>query len=224
MGCKLLKIMENWVIVLMFTFGVTSTVSAEEKNYYAKEGFYVGVMCPYNTVSGDFNGETALVAPDEIVIVPKVKSNYGWGVLLGRRSSRSALELSYLKSTHDGIFLGYKCKVNYNMVNVDFKSFFSADKPIQPYLLFGLCFPRLVVKDGSVDYFLNVGNATFKGIGLNIGGGLSYYLNPKASISLGVIYRWINYSSVESVGGGGSIEDGLKGNSLNFSATITFIF
>jgi len=123
------------------------------------------------------------------------------GILVGGRFSKIAFELSYLSSTHDVTFLGAKGEADYNMVNLGFKYFFSADKRFQPNLLFGLCVPRLVVKDGSSDGTVG-GDATFNGFGLNIGSGIAYYFNPRVSISGGVIYRWISYGSAEGVSGG----------------------
>lgn len=225
MRFNLLKIMGIWVVISMSMLGMAFTVSAEEKKYYAKKGFYVGVTVPYNTIGGDFDGETALIAPGEVILVPKVESNYGWGILIGGRGPSSAIELSYLRSTHDVTWLGAKGEADYNMVNLDFKGFFLADKPTQPYLLLGLCFPWLVVKDASADVYGDVGDATFKGIGLNLGGGLAYYLHPKVSISGGVIYRWISYGSAEGVSGTDrDMEDRLGGSGLNFNVMTTFTF
>jgi hypothetical protein len=221
------KVVKCWVIVLIFIFYFFTgsiVLAEEERVYYAKNGFYMGVTTPYNTINGDFDGETILVASDEIVLVPEIENNYGWGILIGGRDKNGAVELSYLRSTHDASFLGAEGEAVYNMINLDLKGYFLADKPVQPYLLMGLCIPWLVVEDASATAY-EVGDVTFKGIGLNLGAGLAYYFHPRVSINGGVTYRWITYTSAEGVSGKNrSIEDELSGNGLSFNVGMAFTF
>lgn len=202
-----------WVVVVVSTLSISTGVLAQDTSY-AKEGLYVGPTLPYNTISGDFDGNTLLASTTEIIAVPKVESGFGFGALLGVRFKKGALELSYLRSEHDATWLGGKGTVAYNIVDIDFKIYPSVDSPIQPYLLLGMGFPWLVVHDGSASGTA-VGDATLTGIGLNIGGGLSYYLHPTICVNGGVIYRWINYSTAKVVMGvSREIEGGLGGSGL----------
>ena len=211
------------VCILFFTFGIASSVTAQE-NYYAKDGLYIGFNIPFNNIGGDFNGDTFLTDGFQVILIPEVESSSGLGISVGGRFSELAFELNYLSSTHDATFLGAKGEADYNMVNLDFKYYYSADKRFQPNLLFGLCVPWLVVKDGSSDG-VDVGDATFQGFGLNIGGGIAYYINPRVSISGGVIYRWISYHSAEGVSGGSQqLDDNLDGSGIDFNVGITYTF
>lgn len=216
--------------VLFFVFGISFYVqAAERKKYYAKEGAaYIEVIRPFNTIEGDFDGETILVGPDEIILVPKVEENNGgWGVLFGGRlnGEKVAIEFSYLRSNHNISFLGAKGEANYYLVNVDVKRYFLVNTPMQPYLVIGwIPYGRLKVKDGS-STSTSVGDARFaiNSTGLNFGGGLTFYFNPKVSLSGGVIYRWISYRAVEGVREiERGIKGGLDGSGLNYVAGIAF--
>lgn len=178
---------------------IASAVLAEEK-HYAQEGHYIGIAIPYNTVGGDFDGETLLTLQDSdtIAVLPKIESNYGYGILLGVREARTALEFSYLWSNHKGTFQGVESEVEYYLFNIDGKYYFLSDKPIQPYLLGGMTCHRLVVKNGKTtcDISCQTGgnyanDAVWQGVGLNLGSGIAFYLHPRWSLSGGIIYRWI---------------------------------
>lgn len=210
------------VCILFFTFGIASSVTAQE-NYYAKDGFYIGFNIPFNNIGGDFNGDTFLDAGSQVILIPKVESSSGLGISVGVKFSELAYELNYLSSTHDVTFLGVPGEADYNMVNLDIKYYYSADKRFRPNLLFGFCVPWLVVKDGSTDG-VDVGDATFHGLGLNIGGGISYYINPRVSISGGVIFRWISYGSAGASGRSRRLEDNLDGSGIDFNVGITYTF
>ncbi len=206
----------------MMTLGTVQLVFAQEL-YYAKTGFYVGLSLPYNNISGDFNGDTVLVGPSDIIIVPKIEDDYGFGILLGVTSGQGAGELSYLRTTHDASFLGGKGEVEYNMVNIDGKYYFLAHARVQPYLLLGLSFPWLIIKDGSASSSA-VGDATFTGIGFNLGTGIAYYLHPRVSINAGINYKPLWYTRAEGVVGEGKLEDAIDGSGFNFNVGMTYIF
>lgn len=215
-------------VLLIFMFGVTFRVSAEEK-FYAKEGFYMGITLPYNTIGGDFEGNSMLIGPDEIILVPKVEGDFGWGIALGGRGKKWAGELSYLRSTHNVTWLGAQGEAVYNLVTLDFKRYFLVDKSVQPYILLGwIPSAWLTVKDGSADVFGRVGDATFIEIfsaGLDLGGGLAFYLHPRVAINTGILYRLVYFATAEGViGEPGDIEDSLNASGLSYNVGLTFTF
>lgn len=226
------KILGIWGLVLILLFGMGSAgmgsaVSAEEK-YYAKQGTYIGLTLPYNAINGNFDGESFLSRQSEIILVPKVESSFGWGILLGGRRQKWAGELSYLRSTHDVTWLGAKGEATYNIVSLDFKRYFLVDGPVQPYFLLGwIPYASFVVKDGSASSSGDVGDATFTALltGLNLGGGLAFYLHPRVSLNGGIIYRLILFGDAEGVEGvTAPIEDPLSGSGLNLNVGIAFTF
>lgn len=214
-----LKIM----LLLLFVFLSNRSVFAEER-FRAEEGFFVGIGLSYNTIHGDFDGESILVAPGEAFIVPSVENDYGPVFTLGWRSDQGAFELSYLHSTHDITWLGAKGEAEFSMINLDGKFFFLRNQKLQPFFLFGIGLPWLKVKDGSTD-LVSIDDATFNGLGLNIGTGFQYFVYPKVAITPGVTYRWITYSSVSGAGGDNvPIAEDLDGSGLYYNVGLVFIF
>jgi hypothetical protein len=197
--------------------------------FYAKQGFYLGVTGNYNTIGGDFDGKTVEGSFNEVVAVPKVDDALGVGIVLGYRAQKGAIELSYVRSQHDTTFLGYPLgDATYNTINVDGKYFFNSDQPLQPFLLLGMCFPWLKVKNSSVsseDFeTLQSGDATFYGIGLNLGTGIAYYLNPRVAITGGITYRLNAYTGISGEVTSGKLDENLFGGGANINFGITYTF
>lgn len=215
------KIASFCVALLIMFWGSLIDVSA--KTFHAKEGVYVGAIAAYNAVDGDFDGDLVLVSFDQILAVPKVSSALGWGITLGYRSDNYALELGYLKSEHDATWAGLQSDVDYTMWNLDYKYFFS-EKRTQPFFLVGLALPKLVLKDGSVDSFGNVSDASFNGIGINLGIGLAHYLTEKLSLNGTAIYRLMSYGSASGAAGSQTLVDALGGSALNFNVGVMYTF
>lgn len=214
-------------LTFVTSFGVSAQDRLGEEQPYARQGTYVAIFAPYNSIGGDFDGQTVLTAPTEMLLVPEVEDDYGWGISVGGRGRKWAGELSYLRSKHDFTWLGAKGEAVYNQVSFDFRRYFSVDKQLQPYFLIGwIPYAWLVEKDGSASA-TEVGDATFiaAATGLNVGGGLAFYLNPKISLHGGIIYRWISFGRAEGVEGvSREIEDSLNGSGVNYEIGITFTF
>jgi hypothetical protein len=196
---------------------------------YAKQGIYFGLTGNYNTVGNDFDGKTVEGSYDEVVAVPKIDNAYGFGVVLGSRKQNGAVELSYVRSQHDSTFSGYSLgDVTYNTINLDGKYYFLSNKPVQPFILFGICFPWLKVENSSVsteDYeTLESGDATFYGIGLNLGTGIAYYLNPRIAITGGITYRFNVYTGLSGEQTSGDLDESLFGGGANINFGITYTF
>lgn len=80
---------------------------------FAKQGFYLGLAIPYNTIGGDFDGESFILRGHDIFIVegiiiqPEIDGALGFGILLGCGFTPAwALELDFLTSSHDAEWLG----------------------------------------------------------------------------------------------------------------------
>lgn len=224
------KVIGFLAVVLVFTFGMLFAVPTEAKllfgpNLYIKEGFYLGGMVLYHTIGGDFDGETMLTISDEVFYVPKVEGNYGWGIVVGLRDPRFEAGLGFFGSTHDVSFFETEGEADYLHLDLNVKpNFLIADRPIQPYLLLGVGIGSLYVKDGSATTN-DIGDASFRGIGLNVGGGIGYYFHPKVSISGGVLYRLMVYTSVTGVTETPrDLADRLGGSGVNFNIGIAYTF
>lgn len=214
-------------LMLGTSFGVSAQEGLTGPQPFAKQGTYLAITGAYNEIGGDFDGQTVLSAPTEIVLVPEVQGDWGWGISFGGRGQKWAGELTYLRSKHDITFLGAKGEAVYNQVSLDFKRYFLVEKRLQPYLLFGwIPYAWLVEKDGSASA-TDVGDATFLCVatGLNLGGGLAFYVHPNVSLHGGVIYRWISFGDAKGVEGVvRDIEESLDGSGVNYQIGITLTF
>jgi hypothetical protein len=186
----------------LFLLLLPSLAFAQEQQRFAKEGGYAGVSGLLNfTFDGEtFDGASVYreVDGDEIVILPRLdKQNMIRGIL-GYRGAKGAFELSYERTRHNGTFLDLSGKATFQAVNVDGRLFFATRHRIQPHVLVGASVPWFTVKDGG---FLepNVGDARFRGFGVNSEAGLTFYLQPQVGISAGYAYRVMWFDRVTGV-------------------------
>jgi opacity protein-like surface antigen len=208
-------------IAVLYGFLISAPASA----VLANEGFYLGLGIPYNTIGGDFDGESVFVGASDLIIVPEIDGALGFGILGGYQANNGlAFELSYLASSHDAKWLGASGDVDYSVVNLDFKYNFSTDRPTQPYLLLGLGLHEVVVVDGSVSVSGQIGDATYTGTGFNIGAGVDQYVNPNVSIGLGLTYRIVEYDEAEGVVGKGKLDDSLNGDGFGLVLDAAYHF
>jgi opacity protein-like surface antigen len=120
-------------------------------------------------------------------------------------------------------------EAEFSTLNLDLKYFIANEQQIQPYLLVGIAYSRLTVKDFSLGYDdfgdLIGGDANFNGFGYNLGGGLAIYLNPRVAISGGLIYRVLEYNTAEGASGRTrEFQEPISAGGLNFNAGIILTF
>jgi opacity protein-like surface antigen len=198
--------------------GITSEV-------FAKQGFYLGLAIPYNTIGGDFDGETAFAGASDVIIVPKIDGAFGYGILAGYEANNGlAFELSYQGSKHNAKWMGGTGKVDYSVINLDLKYNFDASESTQPYVLVGINIDTLVVKDGSSTFSGQIGDATYTGAGFNLGAGVNQYVNPNVSIGLGLTYRLVAYDQAEGVVGKGKLDSSLNGDGFGLLLDAAYHF
>jgi hypothetical protein len=148
-------------------------------------------VVPDFTLDGvTFDGETLYkeVGGEELIILPRLDTKQMIRGILGYRGRQAALEISYDRTRHDGTFMDLPVEATFQAVNVDGRFFFLTGGRFQPHVLVGGMFPWLTVKDGS---FLNsdVGDARFRGYGVNSEAGVTLYPHPRLGLSVGYGYR-----------------------------------
>jgi opacity protein-like surface antigen len=214
--------------VMFFVLGMCTIAHAEDAQT-PKNGFYVGANLIYNTLGGDFDGDSVLTSDTEAIVVPKVDNGTGWGIVLGVRQRDVSFELGYQQSTSDASLQGVAptTEATLHILDLDLKKHFNTTEKVQPYLLFGINIPWLVAKDCAVAYdngVYDVSDATFYGYGLNVGGGVSYYVNPQLAVNMGVKYRWSQFASAEGVDQSGSLEECLDGSGFGLNLGVSYTF
>jgi opacity protein-like surface antigen len=191
----------NWcataVLALLSVCALPGAAWAQEQGGFAKVGGYVGgSFAPAFSLDGEtFNGLTVYqeVNGDEIALLPKLDKQKMFRGVLGYRYERAALELSYERTTHNGVFAEIGTgEATFQQLNVDTRFFFLTRGRIQPYILAGAGFPWLTIVDGSFlldDLDAGVGDGRFKGYALNTEVGVTVYAHPQVGIVLGYEYR-----------------------------------
>jgi hypothetical protein len=195
------------VVVLML--GVTDVASAQTGGArgYAYEGTYIAIAPQLNaTLDGiTFDGETLYreIGGTEVSILPKLDRRNTWRGIVGFRSEPMALEFSYERRPHKGMFLDEPFDATFQVVNVDARFFFNTKRRIQPHAVVGIAFPWLTIKGGSFDDFESptpeVGDARWRGTGLNTELGITAFVTPRAGVSIGYAYRPIWFTTERGV-------------------------
>ena len=126
----------------------------QEQQGFAKIGGYTGgSFVPAFTLDGQtFDGLTYYqeVDGDEIALLPKLDRQMMFKGILGYRYEKAAFEFSYQRTSHNGTFgEGGTGEATFQQLNVDARLFFRSHARVQPYVLAGVGFPWLTIKDGS---------------------------------------------------------------------------
>ena len=165
---------------------------SQEQSGWAKQGGYVAVSgfmdFAFDGVTFDGQSYYRQENGDEIMILPRLNSRNLMRGILGARFEKAALELSYDRTTHDGAFLEGAGEAVFQSVNIDGRFFFLTNGRVQPHVVVGGAIPWLTIRDGG---FLDdqVGDATFRGYGVNSEAGVTVYPHRQIGIGVGYSYR-----------------------------------
>lgn len=191
------------LIVPAFVLAAAAPAAAQiQRPGFAKEGGFVGVtFMPAFTFDGEtFDGQTVYkeVDGEELVFLPRLDEKPLLRAILGYRARKASLEISYDRTQHGGTFDIFPLDSTYQAINVDGRFFFATANRVQPHVLVGGSFPWFNVKEGG---FLDpdVGDARFRGYGLNTEAGVTIYPSPQLGIGVGYSYRMIWFDRVTGV-------------------------
>ena len=189
-------------VCLLLVIMATPAWSQPAAPSFNKTGGYAAVsFLPDFKFDGvTFDGESIYkeIDGDEITILPRLNSRPMVRAALGYRGRVAAIEFSYDRTHHDGVFLGETGDAVFQAVNVDGRYFFLPGLRVQPYIAVGGTMPFFNVKKGS---FLNdaVADARFKGYGASAEGGITVYPHRQLGISVGYNYRVLSFDQVSGV-------------------------
>lgn len=185
---------------------VPAAAWSQEQGFAKVGGYAGGSFSPAFTLDGNtFDGFTVYreVDGDEIALLPKLDTQKMFRGILGYRYERAAIELSYERTSHSGVFgeviVG---DATFQQLNLDGRLFFLTRARIQPYILAGAGFPWLTIKDGSFlmdEPDAGLGNGRFKGYAVNTEVGVTVYPHPQLGIVLGYEYRPIWFDSATGI-------------------------
>jgi len=210
-----------------FTLNVILPDRDDSCTYCNAGGYYVRFNLVNNGVGGEFDGKSILYSSDEIFLLPRIENSYGFGIAFGVGFYAGKFEIGYVRSEHNISFLNAQGKSNFNMINIDFNFYVMPKSLIKPYIMFGLCGPWFVVKDGSATIGINprVGDESFSGIGYNIGSGLELFVHDNLMIDAQIVFHRIRYGGVTGVRNEDTTYDeGLNGSGTSINIGFSFYF
>jgi len=194
--------MIRFVAVALLVLAFASPAWSQADSGFAKEGGFAAVsFLPGFTFDGvTFDGQTIYKQEDgdEFAILPRLDTRNLIRLTLGYRYRRASIELSYERTRHTGTFLDAPSQATFQAVNLDGRLFFLTRSRVQPHLLLGASLPFFKVTDGSV-LDPDVGDATFKGYGVNSEAGVTMYAHRRFGVSVGYNYRFLWFDRMTGV-------------------------
>jgi hypothetical protein len=191
------------VLLCLLVIAVGEPAAGQERTVgFAREGIYVGIAPQVDaTLDGvSFDGLTLYerIGGTEVAILPKLDEQTTIRALVGFRARPLALEFSFERARHGGTFDDIPVTSVLTAFNVDSRFFFRTTQRVQPHLVLGISIPLLRVEDGSFDDPL-LGDARWRGTGLNTEVGVTVLATPRLGLSVGYVYRPIWFTTVRGV-------------------------
>jgi len=183
-----------------------ASLTAAEENKYSKNGFFIGISGYNLAPRGDLNESLVLWHFEKAFYVPKMKQATGFGLGFGFIKPSAIWDIVFLRSSHETDLEGTASQTIFYSVEATGRALLFKKSPIQPNLLFGISIPWLQVRKGAQLADVT-SNATYYGMGLNLGAGLTIHLLPRLFISGGVVYRYLGFLYVSGEGKGRDIND-----------------
>jgi len=173
----------------------------------APKTFFIEFISHYASFGkSDLDGLKVLGNAEQVFYIPKIASNLGFGLSFGSKSKSGMWVVSYLQSTHEAAFQGRTSAAISRMVELNSRTFLLKKAALGPYILLGLNFPWLTVKNNS-GKGETIYDSTYLGVGVNAGAGLLLPLQPRLFLCCSVIYRFIGYLYAAGPGRGIDVTD-----------------
>jgi hypothetical protein len=169
-------------------------------------GFFLSLSGQQLDLQGDLGGELTLWHFEKAFFVPRLNKDFGLGLGVGFRSESGLWEFNVLYSNQRALWSGTESRASIYVLEINGWGFPWKHSVLQGYYLLGLCFPFLIVRDGS-RMASSIFDAAYTGLGVNVGAGLILNLGHRLFISGGVKYRFIGFFYVNGGGKGRDIQD-----------------
>lgn len=206
--------------------------SSTKGKFRAQEGITIGYMMPYNCFGEDFNGKKYLEGSDALILLPKIKSNIGYGITFGLMGETVLWDIYFLYSKHKVEMkeLQFTSNAHFSTFGMNFGFKFLRQPHIHPYILLGAGGGSIYIDSSAVKFDLNkedykIANAEFINFMINVGIGSVFYITKRLGIRGEIYYRFYSFKRVElSIGGAYNLEDKVKAGAMNFSLILSFTF
>ncbi len=183
-----------------------------------KNGFYVGANLGSVTLTGDFDGDSALTDGSDVIVIPDTDAGGGASLEFGYRGDRTSVGGVFTGSEHDGSVLGVSgFDVELGSFTIDTRIFFRPQERLQPFVLVGGGLVTATIEDGSSNG-TETGDGELLGLLLDVGGGTQYFINEHLAVNAQGVLRLMTFGYAEGVDADGSIDDDL--NAVSFAVMV----
>jgi hypothetical protein len=189
------------------------------------DGFLIGVVVPYDTFAGDFDGSNYFNSGQEIYLVPKMESAFGYGVSAGSRRGGMDWEFFYAHSQHNFTWADLSDTAVFDAVGANTRFNANVRGIFKPYFNMGMDFCWLKANNASMTTYgtLRTGSAKYSGVELF--GGLGIGISPVKLVTLyiGGELRWGMFGRVKGVLGETQDLESLSTLSLALRGGLVFV-
>jgi opacity protein-like surface antigen len=178
----------------------------EEEDDWPGNRFFLGFHYHQLSFEGELDGTLILGNYERVFFIPKLRPDQGLSLSFGQMRRKGMLEGYILTSSHRAQMQDLTADANYISVGIDAKIYLLSRLRIKPYLLSGINGTWLKVQDGAMG---NAGSAdaTYWGIGINLGLGLMAEISSNLYVSVGYTYRLMGLLYAFGVGKGRDVMD-----------------
>lgn len=217
-------IRKTLVCLCFVMLSVQGYARAGEPGFEIEKGVFIGASWVHNSIGGDFN-DTRYYYDDQGInySVPNVDDGMGFGLTLGYRLERFAVELTYQRVGHDtySTFAGIGDEDSYyNVVDLNVKVDVLARGRVRPFVLAGIGAPWYDLENARTTDGIEFSDETFVGFSLNAGGGLAVYITPRWFINATAMYRWQEFKQVDNL----ELSVDTRADGVNLSVGLAYTF
>ena len=170
------------------------------------EGFFLSLSARSLAFGGDLDGKLVLWHFEKAFFSPRLDPATGLGVGFGVKHAGWLWEMGYVQSRHGADLPDRTTRAAYHSLEMNGKSFLFPELFFHPYISLGISVPWLTVRDGSEFRGVRT-DASYIGIGLNLGAGLLADISRRVFISGGAGWRVLGYYYASGEGKGRDITE-----------------
>lgn len=220
---KMIKGSIRGVSFFILLFGLATVAQANSK----EEGMYFSVSGVENKIGGDFTGAKCYRYEESSLecIVPEIETDQGFGITIGAYNGKLAGEFSYLRSTHNTNYFGSPYDGDVELLNFDIKFYMLRvlKQNIKAYFLTGVGLPRITIENAATDG-VDMGDAIYKGFGLNLGLGTEIRVLPNLGIDGSMVIRGMRINRIEALGKEMAPEDNFYATGRSYQIKLNYYF
>ena len=171
-----------------------------------RDGPYIMLSGQFFNYNRDLGRNLTLWHFEKAFYIPGLDKGAAWAMSYGMKSHSGSWDISFLRLARTVDLENGSHTATYQAFDLDGRSFFLKKLAFRPYFLGGITIPFIRVKGGSF-YQGKTLNASYFGVGLNVGAGLWLDVGPSVFINAAVMYRWVGFLYAYGEGKGRDIND-----------------